>query len=97
MTSKVIYTCDFCGHQQDGHDVPRVFYFLTFAIRQVNGRYDVQNNLKSKESHACDKCAKDKLLFKRPDLPKDAPQPTLEDMIRDLVTEEVESAMRNRS
>lgn len=88
MTMKTIYTCNFCGHEQDSEAAPRKMYQLTLSARQVGGQYDCTLNLKSQTAHVCDKCAGDKLLFKAAGTAAGGLTMTIEDLVRDLAADE---------
>lgn len=89
MSRNVSYTCDKCGHTQDTEDQ---MWETGVLLRHTGGRHIYSSNFTpSFEQLWCRKCIVSVGLL-APSIKKESEPttpPTLEDMIRDIVSEEI--------
>lgn len=97
MGKVTIYTCDKCGHEQTEQDKPHQLWEVYVGARSMGSTYPVVAARPDLKKLWCRDCAiKQGVVKKSPHSQSEAkpiePQPTIEDLIRDIVEDEVQRA-----
>lgn len=87
------YICDRCGGETD--DGSKIYHVRLQAIATSRGPYQSHPSSHMKQAMWCENCIV-QTVGARPPKEDEPPPPTLEDIIRDLVREEVGEALANR-
>lgn len=89
MSQKTIYTCDRC--KKEGENISLTIVALGIKST-IYGYYNNEFNLTGykKEIGVCDECLIALGIKQTPKTPAPSTQPSLEDIIRDIMREEIE-------